>query len=255
MKDDGNILLRCENLSFGYEGRLALPRLSFTLRGGDYLCVFGENGSGKTTLLKGILGLIPPSGGSIVFSSRAGAGEAGYLPQEEAAKKDFPAAVSEVVMSAFVGKMGLRPFYSRAEKEIFRRSMERLGVWELRDRCFRELSGGQRRRVLIARALCASRTLLVLDEPASGLDPLAGAGLYGLLDELNQKEGITVIMVTHDAGEALSHGKTVLHLARKGYFFGGASEYRRSDFFRLFARGKESSGESADTVTRRSSGG
>ena len=203
---DRDILLACRDASLGYEHRALLEHLTFTVRAGDYLCVVGENGSGKSTLMKSLLGLLPPLAGTI----------------------DFPATVSEVVLSGFANKRGLHFFYSAAEKSAALMNMGKLGVLELQNRCYRELSGGQQQRVLLARALCAADRLLILDEPVTGLDPAATQDLYKTLRYLNEKEKMAVIMVTHDMRGALREARTILHIGRDGWFFGTVAEYLAS---------------------------
>ena len=199
---DRDILLACRDASLGYEHRALLEHLTFTVRAGDYLCVVGENGSGKSTLMKSLLGLLPPLAGTIDCPAQR-AGAIGYLPQQTSAQRDFPATVSEVVLSGFANKRGLHFFYSAAEKSAALMNMGKLGVLELQNRCYRELSGGQQQRVLLARALCAADRLLILDEPVTGLDPAATQDLYKTLRYLNEKEKMAVIMVTHDMRGAL----------------------------------------------------
>lgn len=238
MDDASNNIITFKNAAFGYDGRTVIRDINFTVKRGDYLCIVGENGSGKSTLLKGVLRLINPSRGEAVFSDDAKTTGTGYLAQTEAAKKDFPAGVSEIVISGFAGSTGLRPFYSRAEKESALKNMKLLGVYDLKDRCFRELSGGQQRRVLIARSLCASTSVLALDEPASGLDPVAAASLCELLAQINKEAGITVLSVTHDIQAALRFASHILHIKNGRCFFGTVSEYKQSEFAKTFA-GKE----------------
>jgi zinc transport system ATP-binding protein len=228
--------INCQNAAFGYDGHIAVRDLTFTVTKGDYLCIVGENGSGKSTLIKGLLRLIPPMEGTISFGGEFNKNGAGYLSQQTAAKKDFPAGVYEIVLSGNSGGMGLRPFYSAGEKQRAEENMERLNVADLRRRCFRELSGGQQRRVLIARSLCAAGKILLLDEPASGLDPLVTSDMYGLLEKINRDMGITIIMVSHDIEGALNNARSVLHLKKRvkdgingPCFFGSSAEYRRSD--------------------------
>ena len=204
---DRDILLACRDASLGYEHRALLEHLTFTVRAGDYLCVVGENGSGKSTLMKSAIG---------------------YLPQQTSAQRDFPATVSEVVLSGFANKRGLHFFYSAAEKSAALMNMGKLGVLELQNRCYRELSGGQQQRVLLARALCAADRLLILDEPVTGLDPAATQDLYKTLRYLNEKEKMAVIMVTHDMRGALREAHTILHIGRDGWFFGTVAEYLAS---------------------------
>lgn len=222
------MLINCENLSLGYDGHIAVGGLNFAVDAGNFLCVVGENGSGKTTLVKGLLRLLSPLEGTINFSPELGPTDTGYLSQEAAVKKDFPAGVFEIVLSGNAGRMGLRPFYTKAEKSTAEENLDRLGISGLRNRCFRELSGGQQRRVLLARSLCAARKLLVLDEPFAGLDPLISAELYRLLKKINRENGMTVVMVSHDIGAADS-ATHALHLRSRQIFFGTMEEYRRSE--------------------------
>ncbi|MBQ9377411.1 MAG: ABC transporter ATP-binding protein [Schwartzia sp.] len=213
----------CENLTLGYEGRPVLEGLSFSVSEGEYLCVVGENGAGKTTLGKAILGLHAPLRGRIEFGDGLRQNEIGYLSQQTAAQRDFPASVREIVLSGCQGRMGLRPFYRREEKELAREEMERMGISALAGRCYRELSGGQQQRVLLARALCATRKLLLLDEPVSGLDPQAAAEMYDVIRGLH-RAGVTIIMITHDVAEALPYATHVLHIGRR-LFWGTRAEY------------------------------
>ncbi|MDR1506831.1 MAG: ATP-binding cassette domain-containing protein [Treponema sp.] len=235
-------LLFCENLSFGYDGTAVLRDLNFSVETGERICVVGENGSGKSTLLKGLLGLMPPLGGILRKSPELKTRETGYLPQESAVQRDFPAAVFEVVLSGRQNRRGLRPFYTKKDKAAALEAISALRLENVRKSCFRELSGGQRRRVLLARALCAAEKFLLLDEPAAGLDPIVQGELYNLLDSVNTERGITIIMVSHDMREALEfagvRGK-VLHLAGKQLFFGSAGEYRESEPGRQFLKTPE----------------
>ena len=188
-------LITCQDVTLGYENTRVAEHLSFTVEEGDYLCIVGENGSGKSTLMKTLLGLRAPLAGHIAFGDGLRKNEIGYLPQQTPIQRDFPASVQEVVLSGCLARCGLRPFYSKEEKALAARNMERLGITPLARRCYRELSGGQQQRVLLARALCATRKLLLLDEPVAGLDPKVTAELYDLIAELNRADGITVIMI------------------------------------------------------------
>jgi zinc transport system ATP-binding protein len=232
-----SLFVSCEDASFGYEGRPVISGLNWTAEEGDYLCITGENGSGKSTLIKGLFRLITPITGRVIFSDKrkkAALSGAGYLSQSLPANKNFPAGVMEIVLSGKLSGTGLRPFYSRAEKEDAVRQMKNLDVYDLKDRCFGELSGGQQRRVLIARALCASNKALVLDEPASGLDPIAAADVYALLKRLNQDFGMTIIMVTHDIEAAVRYANKILNLQNRQLFFGSIAEYISSDIGKHF---------------------
>ena len=194
--------LSCVNLTLGYEGKSILSGINFEVNAGDYLCILGENGSGKSTLMKTLLGLHSPMGGTIKTSDGLNIREIGYLPQQTVVQRDFPASVREIVISGCQGKCGIRPFYNKAEKALAENNMKRLGIENLAKRCYRELSGGQQQRVLLARALCATGKMLLLDEPVSGLDPKVTADMYDLIKKLNN-DGITVIMISHDIRAAV----------------------------------------------------
>jgi zinc transport system ATP-binding protein len=237
------MLITCQDAAFGYDGHVVVSELNFSVDSGDYLCIAGENGSGKSTLIKGILRLISPIRGSITIDGEIRRNETGYLSQQAAAKNDFPAGVAEIVLSGNTGAMGLRPFFSREEKRRAEENMERLLITDLRKRCYRELSGGQQRRVLVARALCAARRLLVLDEPAAGLDPLIAAELYGLLKKSNRETGITIIMVSHDVRTAGMYANKVLHIKNRQCFFGETADYMRSDLGKEFCGGEKGDGD------------
>ena len=217
--------LICEDLVLGYGGRTVAEHLSFSLNSGDYLCILGENGSGKSTLMKTILGLQSPLSGRICTGDGLKPGEIGYLPQQTALQRDFPATVREIVLSGCLGRRGSRPFYSREENRIAAAQMEALGIAGLARRCYRELSGGQQQRVLLARALCTGRRMLLLDEPTAGLDPETAGALYRILAERN-RQGLTVCMISHDPESALRDASHVLRLGRTP-FFGSREEYLR----------------------------
>ncbi len=224
-------LLSFENISIGYDNNPIVENLSFAVEKGDYLTILGENGAGKSTLLKTMLGLIKPLSGKIVFDAEVKKTDIGYLPQQTVVQRDFPASVWEIVISGCLSKNGLRPFYSKNDKEVAEANIKRLGLEQLKKRCYRELSGGQQQRVLLARALCASDKILVLDEPVTGLDPKVTVQLYELIDSLN-KEGITIIMISHDL-QALQHANKVLHLGHQT-FFGNKQDYLNSQEYKTF---------------------
>ena len=227
-------LLTCRDLSFGYDGHLILEKLNFEVNSGDYLCIVGENGSGKTTLIKTLLGLHPRLGGEMEMGDGLRKNEIGYLPQQTPAQRDFPASVFEVVLSGCLGRCGLRPFYNREEKALAAANLARVGMTEHSSRSYRELSGGQQQRVLLARALCATGKLLLLDEPVAGLDPTMTAEMYHLISDLNGKDGITVIMISHDMTSALNYATHILHIGKE-IFFGTKEQYLESDLGRGFA--------------------
>ncbi len=229
------VYLTVKHLCLGYEGKEIIHDLNFTVNKGDYLCIIGENGSGKSTLMRTLLGLQPPLGGQIRTGDGLQSAEVGYLPQQTVVQKDFPATVAEIVLSGCQGKSGVRPFYSRKQKQLAASNMERMGITALKNRCYRELSGGQQQRVLLARALCATGKLLLLDEPAAGLDPKVTADLYHLIDTLH-REGITVIMISHDLGAAFTYATHILHVG-KTVFFGEKAAYLASSLARSMQEG------------------
>ena len=219
--------LTCENVSLGYDNKTILSNLSFSVNSGDYLCIVGENGSGKSTLMRTMLGLQKPMSGEISLGDGLKKGEIGYLPQQTDVQKNFPASVKEIVLSGCQARAGLRPFYNNQEKEMAAKDMKKMRIEEFSKRCYRELSGGQQQRVLLARALCATQKILLLDEPVSGLDPKVTAEMYELISGLN-KEGITIIMISHDIDVAISEASHILHICDKP-FFGTKEEYLKSE--------------------------
>ncbi len=224
-------LLKADNLKLGYGSVPVAENITFSVNKGDYLCVIGENGSGKTTLIKALTGLVKPLSGNIEFG--VGSLKIGYLPQQTELQRDFPASVKEIVMSGFAGNGVFHPFYSKKEKETARRFAERLGISKLWQCCYRELSGGQQQRVLLARALCASGNLLLLDEPAAALDTEAANEMYELISSVN-RDGTAVIMVTHDIKSALKYSNLILKIGNEIFF--GTNE----EFLQAISEGKES---------------
>lgn len=219
------MLIECKNLYLAYENHTVITDLSFSVRKGDYLCIIGENGSGKSTLMKALLGLKSVAGGSISMGDGLKQNEIGYLPQQTGLQKDFPASVWEVVLSGRINRLGLRPFFSIQDKLVARQNLERLQIAQLKNACYRELSGGQQQRVLLARALCATQKLLLLDEPVAGLDLIATDELYRIISELNRQHGITLIMITHDVDRALRDATHILHLHKNETFYGDKESY------------------------------
>ncbi len=204
-------MLICKDLSVGYNGKPVASGINFTVEHGDYVCIVGENGSGKSTLLRTILSLIPPVNGEIVWTNEYQKKETGYLPQRTDVQKDFPASVLEIVLSGFQGKMGLRPFYSKKEKSLALEKLAILKMDSFAKRSFKELSGGQQQRVLLARALCATENLLVLDEPVAALDAESSKEFYDEIKNLNEK-GVSILMITHDLAAAKKYSNKIVRL-------------------------------------------
>ncbi len=229
--------ITCKDLAVGYDGRAVASGINFSIDKGDYLCIVGENGAGKSTLVKTLLGLLKPVSGEIKFGDDLTSHDIGYLPQQTVVQKDFPASVREIVLSGCQGRCGSRPFYNKEEKQLAEENIRKMQIDKLSKRCYRELSGGQQQRVLLARALCATQKMLLLDEPVSGLDPKVTAEMYRLIDELNHRDGITIIMISHDIAAAVKYASHILHIGNT-VFFGTKAEYLQSPQGRLFAAEK-----------------
>ncbi len=226
--------IECRDVSLGYNDLPIADNLNFSVSEGDYLCIVGENGAGKSTLVKTLLGLNTPINGEIKFDKDVRTQDIGYLPQQAELQRDFPATVMEIVLSGCIGGMGIRPWFRRNEKSMAEENLKKLGIYSLKDKSYRELSGGQQQRVLLARALCAAKKILLLDEPAAGLDPVATNEMYHLVMELNYHEKLTVIMVSHDINAAVRHAKHILHLGNGQSFFGETSDYVSSEVGKAF---------------------
>lgn len=230
--------IECKDVSVKYENQVVLEDISFSIEQGDYLCIVGENGSGKSTLVKTILGLENSKLGQIVFGEGLNKNEIGYLPQQTQAQKDFPASVYEVVLSGCLNSKGFSPFYSMKDKKLANEMIKSLGIENIKRKSFRELSGGQQQRVLLARALCATKKIIILDEPITGLDPTVTREVYSLIKEINKK-GITIIMVSHDINFAVNNASKILHLKKNIKFFGNTEDYANSEVGRRFIGGAQ----------------
>lgn len=229
-------LIKCENISLAYDGREVASDINFQVNQNDYLCIVGENGSGKSSLIKAILGLLKPNKGKIIFGDGLKQNEIGYLPQQTAIQRDFPASVSEVVLSGCLNSSkAFVPFYTKEQKKKAHDNMERLQILDIKDKCYRELSGGQQQRVLLARALCATKSILLLDEPVTGLDPVVTNDFYKLINQINVDTGITVIMVSHDIKSAIEQATHILHLQHEQLFYGKTNDYLKTDIGKYFS--------------------
>lgn len=229
-------LISCKDICLSYENNTVIENLSFDVKAGDYLCIVGENGSGKSTLVKAMLGLKETASGHLHFGDGLKKGEIGYLAQQTTVQKDFPASVYEVVISGCLADKKT-VFFTKKHKALVKENMEKLDIYSLKNKCFRELSGGQQQRVLLARALCATKKLILLDEPVTGLDPVVTAELYAIIRSINRDYGITIVMVSHDLDSAVRNASHILHLNRKEYFYGSVDEYVKSDTYKSFAGG------------------
>ncbi len=229
--------IRCDNLTIGYENKVVQSNLNVSITQGDYVCIVGENGTGKSTLIKTLLGLLPPLSGKIELGENIKKSDIGYLPQQTLVQKDFPASVWEIVLSGCLAHCGLRPFYNKKEKKLALENIKKMGIENLQKKCYRELSGGQQQRVLLARALCATEKILLLDEPVSGLDPKVSLELYEVIKNLND-EGITIIMISHDVKVAAEYAKAILHLGKTVYY-GTKEEYVQNKILSAPLMGEE----------------
>lgn len=230
-------LITCQNVSLGYEGKTVLSGVDFSLNSGDYLCIVGENGSGKSTLIKGLLKLKSPFSGSILMGDGLNANEIGYLPQQSSLQKDFPASVFEVVLSGRLNSLGAKPFYTKTDKKIAEEKLTLMGMAAHKAKSYQELSGGQQQRVLLARALCATKKVLLLDEPVAGLDPVVTNELYELIKKINAENGITMIMVSHDISAAVKYASHILHLGQTQLYYGTTADYCLSEVGKRFLGG------------------
>lgn len=223
-----------ENVAVGYEKRIVADKINFEINEGDYLYIVGENGSGKSTLMKCILGLEKPVGGKIEFGDGLKQKEIGYLPQQSFIQRDFPATVNEIVLAGCLNRLGFRPFFGKKEKKMAEEAMKKLEISDLAGRSYPELSGGQQQRVLLARALCATGKVLLLDEPVAGLDPYAQEQLYALIYKINKEDKITVIMVSHDMEAAKMYATHILHVGGEKSVFCTKHEFLKENGGWLF---------------------
>lgn len=223
--DTRDELIRGEHLTLAYDGVTAAENVQFSLRRREYLCVIGENGSGKSTLLRAITGEVKPVGGKLILCEELRKNGIGYLPQKSKIQRDFPASVGEVVLSGCAGRDPFGLFWKKESKKKAANAMDLLRITDLAEKCYGDLSGGQQQRVLLARAICASETLLLLDEPVTGLDPDAAHDMYHTIRRINREMGCAVMMVSHDVGCALHEAGLVLSMCRGHSFFGTVEQY------------------------------
>ena len=220
-----NTIIDIEGVSLSYDSKSVISNLSFQIKEGDYLCIVGENGSGKSTLIDAILGLKKVDSGKISYLDGMKRSDVGFLPQKTEVQCDFPATVKEIVLSGCIGNGGL--FFHRRDKRAAFENMEKLGIAYIADSSFRELSGGQQQRALLSRALCAAKRMLVLDEPVTGLDPRATLDMYTLISDINKREGLSVVMITHDMEAAKKYSSHILYLGKNKYFYGTVDEFQK----------------------------
>lgn len=229
-------LISCENVTLKYQSYTVCDNLNFTVGDGDYLCIVGENGSGKSTLVNALLSLKECSEGKITFKDGLSVSQIGYLPQTTQIEKDFPASVFEVVLSGCLAHTK-GPFYKKEQKRQTQKVIDLLNINDIKKKSFSSLSGGQKQRVLLARALCAAKKVLLLDEPISGLDPIATAKMYDIINTLNREYKMTIIVVSHDLEAALKYATHILHINHSSSFFGTTEEYQNSSIAKNYLGG------------------
>ena len=217
-------LIDIKNLSLGYDGNIVLKNVNLKIEENAFLCVVGPNGSGKSTLIKGILGLIKPISGTITFNNLK-QNFIGYMPQETKVDSNFPASVLEIVLSGTLNKKSVSLFYTKEDKKLAIKNLKILGIENLKNKHFSELSGGQRQKVLLARSLCATSKLLILDEPSNNLDSKSKKNLYDILKNLNKNYNITIIMITHDLDHNNLIGNKILSLREDDIFYGTTEDF------------------------------
>lgn len=230
-------LIRCEHLSLAYDNKIILDDLNFSIEKGDYLCIVGDNGAGKSSLIKALLKLHNIKKGQIIIDDDLKRQGMGYLAQNFNLAKDFPSSVKEVVLSGTLKKGKLGFFYNRNQKKLAEDNMKKLDIFNLKNKSIQELSSGQLQRVLLARALCVSDRILLLDEPVASLDPKITQDFYRLIKKLND-DGLTIVMVSHDLALSLKDANKVLHLKNQQLFFGLKKDYLKTEDARYFLRGK-----------------
>lgn len=226
--------LICRNLTLGYDGKVIAENINFSAEKGDYICIVGENGSGKSTLMKSVLGLVPIISGEVLTGDGLRPTKIGYLPQQSEVQSDFPATVKEIVLSGCLNHCSRHFFYTKSDRKRATENIKRLSIQNLANKSYLELSGGQQQRVLLARALCATTEMLLLDEPTASLDPKATAELYDIIKKLNYEDKITVIMISHNIEDALKYATHILHIGDNKHFYGSVSDYLKSDVVKTF---------------------
>jgi len=208
------------DLSFSYGSQTIIDHVTFTVGKGDFLGIIGPNGGGKTTLLRLLLGLLQPVGGSIRIDGelpKVRRHLIGYIPQETGMNKTFPVSVLDVVLMGISGRRGLFKNITREDREKAFSHLELLGLASLADRPIAQLSGGQRQKTLLARAMVGEPAMLFLDEPTASVDSAGEVDIYEYLQRRNE-DGVTVVLVTHNTGAISRYVKSVACVNRQLYF-------------------------------------
>ncbi|MBI4824786.1 MAG: metal ABC transporter ATP-binding protein [Nitrospirae bacterium] len=224
-------VISVNGLTFRYNSMTVLRDISLSVSKGDYVGLVGPNGSGKSTLIKTLLGLIMPDEGNVSLFGRSPQDfhewhKVGYVPQKATSfNPNFPAVVEEIVSLGIISKKGFPKQLNKSDYEAIDRALALMDISGIKDRLFGELSGGQQQRVAIARAVVSEPELLILDEPATALDPETRERFFGILMELNSKANTTIILVTHDIGSIGKYASRLLYLDKEIIFFGSFEDF------------------------------
>jgi zinc transport system ATP-binding protein len=214
--------IEVRDLWFSHGKDVVLKNVGFALEQGDFLGIIGPNGGGKTTLLKLLLGILKPDRGRIrVLGEEPHDAKfrVGYVPQDTDFNRTFPISVMDVALMGRLARTRVGFGYSREDRGKVREVLERVGMWEYRQRSIGQISGGQRQRVFIARALMTDPEILFLDEPTASVDPEFQTDLYAFLRELNER--VTIVVITHDIGVISSHMKSIACINKHFIFHAG----------------------------------
>jgi len=228
-------IVEVKNLNFNYGVAEVLKDVTFSIERGDYVGLGGHNGSGKTTLVKIILGLLSPDTGEISVLGKdlkkfKQWSKIGYLPQNVSLFNPiFPATVYEVVSLGLLSKKKFPRRITKSDEKIVDKALEELEILDLKNKLISDLSGGQQQRVFLAKALVNEPELLILDEPSNALDAKTRNKFFNLLNSLNKKKGITIILITHDIGHIGEHANKLLYLEKSIVFYGKLSEFCHSE--------------------------
>jgi zinc transport system ATP-binding protein len=215
--------IEVEHVFYSYEGAEVLKDVTFSLEQGEFLGIIGPNGGGKTTLLKLLLGILKPDRGKIRILSQephAASHRVGYVPQNMDFNRSFPISVMDVALMGRLSRSRMGKRYTEEDREKVRNVLQKVGMWEYRDRPISKLSGGQRQRVFIARALSTNPEILFLDEPTAGVDAEFQTHLYDFLKEINRE--VTIVVITHDIGVISSYMRSIACLNRHFIFHEGS---------------------------------
>jgi zinc transport system ATP-binding protein len=224
-------ILSSHGLHFQYNGIEILTDISLEIQVGDYVGIVGPNGSGKTTLIKLILGFLKPTKGQLHLFGHNPANfndwqKVGYLPQKaNTFNPHFPATVKEIVSLGLLAKKGFPKRISKADDNDIGDALSLLDITNIKKELIGELSGGQQQRVLIAKAMVSKPELLILDEPTTALDPEGREKFFDTLKALNEREKLTIIMITHDTGTIGKYASRLLYLDKEVIFFGGFDDF------------------------------